>query len=164
MPTLTELAAKIVSAQASSATMTSEELISSLNKVHETLKKLESVSEPSQEIPATPAMTGKQSIKKNEIICLECGKGGFTTLKRHLTHVHSMPPSDYRKKHGIPASVTLAAKSFVEKRKAFAAERDLSSLMAKARDARGKQTEEKSKMASPKKKVAKKRSPTGKGA
>lgn len=164
MPTLIELAAQIVSSQASSSRMTSEELIVSLNKVHEKLKNLEAGAETAIETPVAPAVTGKQSIKKNEIICLECGKGGFTILKRHLSQVHDISAGEYRKKHGIPATVTLAAKSFVEKRKAYAKERDLPALMAKARDARVKKSEAKSKPSASKKQAAKKPTAGKKGA
>ena len=42
-------------------------------------------------------------MKKDEIVCLECGKG-FKSLKRHLRTHHGIEPADYRAKWGLDSS------------------------------------------------------------
>jgi predicted transcriptional regulator len=58
-----------------------------------------------------PTLTLKEAFRKNEIVCLICGKGGFKTLARHLSTAHDMKPGAYRKQFGIPSKQVLAAKS-----------------------------------------------------
>jgi len=83
MITLIELAAQLVSTQSSKTTMTTDQLISEIQKVHAGLKRLESGMEV-QEEEAKPAITAKEAFRKNEVICMICGKGGFKTLTKHL--------------------------------------------------------------------------------
>lgn len=138
MMTLTELAAEIVSAHASMTKLTSEELLQELARVHETLKKLEegTVEAGAETAETKPALTAKQSIKSNEIICLICGKGGMKTLTRHLTQFHGMKPGEYRKQFGLPSGQPLTAKKFSAERKRVAMERNLAGNLAKAREVR----------------------------
>jgi predicted transcriptional regulator len=135
MATLLELAADIVASHASTSTLTSEELVLEIQKVYSALKALEPGKAPIVEL-SKPAITVKEAFKKNEVICMICGKGGMKTLTRHLKTAHDMKPTAYKKQHGIPASQKLAAKSFSESRKKWAVERGLVDILAKARDKR----------------------------
>lgn len=149
MATLVELTAQIVASQAASSSMSSEELLKSLQSVHTMLKALEAgeaipaeASAPT-EVPAS-TMTVKQAFaKKDKVFCMICGKG-FTTLKRHLTVAHGLKPAEYRKQFGIKSSQTLAAKSYVESRRQTAIDNNLGDGLAKARAIRaaGKKTAE----------------------
>jgi predicted transcriptional regulator len=134
MSTILEMAAEILAAHASSTPMTSDELISELQKIHSTLQSLESGTEIIQHEQEKPALTGKQSIKKNEVICLLCNKGGFKTLTRHLTTAHQIKPKDYKKQFGISAKQSLSAKSLTESRKQNAIDKGLGDNLAKARE------------------------------
>jgi predicted transcriptional regulator len=138
MATLLELAAEIVSSHASVTSMSTEELLIEIQKVHAALKSLESgaevVVEETEE--AKPALTVKEAFKKNEVICMVCGKGGFKTLARHLKQAHGMKPGEYKKQFGIPSKQPLAAKSFSQARREMAQERGLSDVLAKARETR----------------------------
>ena len=135
MATIIELVSDIVSSHASSSQMTSEELVLEIQKVHAALKALESgielisVSEKVQ-----PAMTVKEAFKKNEVICMVCGKGKMKTLTRHLGMVHNMKPGEYRKQFGISSKQPLTAKTYSESRKKMALERGLIDVLARARD------------------------------
>jgi len=62
-----------------------------------------------------------------------CGKGGFKTLKRHLSQAHSLKPGQYRKQFGIPSTQKLAAKSYSEARRQTALDNNLADGLAKAR-------------------------------
>lgn len=138
MASLTELAGEIVLAHASMTSLTTEQLLEEINLVYKTLKDLDSGVVPSELIKEDqkPAISAKQSIKPNEVICLICGKGGMKTLARHLSTVHNMKPGVYKRQFGIPSSQPLTARKFSEARRKTALERDLAGNLAKAREVR----------------------------
>lgn len=162
MLTLTELAAEIVGAHASVTKLTSDELLSEISLVHETLRKLEAgtVEAVAATTEAKPAMTAKQSIKNNEIICLICGKSGMKTLVRHLMQSHGMKPGEYRRQFGLPSSQALTAKKFSAERKRVALERNLAGNLAKAREVRASNLSAAKSPTAKAKKPAAKRVPT----
>lgn len=136
MATLLEMSTEIVAAHASTTAMTGDELLQEIQKVYAALQALESGKEVAVAEEAKPAISAKQSIKANEVICLVCGKGGMKTLARHLNQMHDMKPGQYRKQFGIKSSQSLVAKNFSEARKKSAVERGLAANLAKAREVR----------------------------
>jgi predicted transcriptional regulator len=138
MATLLELAAEIVSSHASVTSMSTEELLIEIQKVHAALKSIEAGTEAvvQETEEAKPALTVKEAFKKNEVICMVCGKGGFKTLARHLKQAHGLKPGEYKKQFGIPSKQPLAARSFSQSRREMAQERGLSEVLAKARETR----------------------------
>ncbi|QXE89190.1 MucR family transcriptional regulator [Geomonas subterranea] len=133
MATLVEIAAQLVASHASHTPMTSDELIAEINKVHAALKSIEAGQSVEGVQEAKPTLTIKEAFKKNEIVCMVCGKGGFKTLSRHLSTAHGMKPSAYKKQFGIPSKQSLSAKSYSEARRAMALDRGLADNLAKAR-------------------------------
>lgn len=137
MSTLVEIAAQLVAAHASKTPMSSDEILVEISKVHAALKKLEggqSVEPVEEAKPA--ALNLKDAFKKNEVICLICGKGGFKTLSRHLSTSHGLRPAEYKKQFGIPSKQSLSAKAYSESRKKMALDRGLADNLAKAREVR----------------------------
>lgn len=139
MPTLIELTAQIVSAHIYNKLVTSDEINQELQKVHASLKALETGT-PITVVPppstAAPKLTIKQAFKKDEVICMVCGKGGFKTLKRHLAQTHDLKPGQYRKQFNIPTSQSLTSKSYSESKKQTAIDNNLADGLAKAREKR----------------------------
>lgn len=138
MSNILEMTAQIVAAHAGSTSLSSEEILEELKKVHAALTALETRAtsvEPVAE-EQKPALTIRQAFKKDEVVCMICGKGGMKTLTRHLTTAHDMNPRDYRKQFGIPSKQPLAAKAFSEERRKAAQERGLGENLAKAREVR----------------------------
>ncbi len=138
MASILEMTAQIVTAHAGATSLSSEEILEELKKVHAALSVLESgapTGEPVTE-EQKPTLTIRQAFKKDEVICMICGKGGMKTLTRHLTTAHDMKPRDYRKQFGIPSKQPLAAKAFSEERRKAAQERGLGDNLAKAREVR----------------------------
>lgn len=139
MKTLLELVADIVSSHASNTTMTTDQLVQELQTVHAALKRLEqgdSVTELSQESTGDTkesTLTVRQAFKKDEVICMECQRGGFKTLKKHLSTAHQLTPGQYRKKFGIKSTQKLAAKNFSDARRQAAEDRGMNDVLAKAR-------------------------------
>lgn len=132
MSNLLSLTAEIVSAHASNTQMTTDELYQEIENVFASLKALENgtsgiVPEQSRQL------TLKQAFKKDEVVCMVCGKGGFKTLKRHLTMAHGLKPGEYRKQFGIPSTQSLAAKSYSESRRQMAIDKGLGDGLARAR-------------------------------
>lgn len=143
MPTLLELTAEIVTAHVSNTQITSDEMVKEIQKVYETLKALEQPGSPINQQAETEKpkqISIKQAFKKDEVVCMICGKG-FTTLKRHLSTAHDLKPGQYRKQFNIPSSMPLAAKNYSESRRQAAQDRGLADVLAKAREKRaaGKQ-------------------------
>lgn len=85
------------------------------------LKRMESGAEATPE-PA-PAMDPKRSIRKNDIVCLECGQA-FKMLTKHLKS-HNMTARDYRKKYGFTSRQSLCAKALSDERSAASKERGI---------------------------------------
>lgn len=136
MATLVEIAAQLVSSHASSTPMTSDELLAEISKVHSALKSLEAGQAVEGAEEVKPALTLKEAFKKNEVVCLVCGKGGFKTLARHLSTAHGLKPGAYKKQFGIASKQALSAKSYSEARRKMAQDRGLADNLAKAREVR----------------------------
>jgi len=155
MATLVELASQIVTAQATTSPMSTEDVLSALSSIHARLKQLENGTAPAAEAaeevqqPA-PSLTIKDAFKKNEVVCMECGKGGFKTLARHIGVSHGMKPGEYRKKFGIPAKQSLAAKSYSDSRRQMAVTAGLAQNLEKARAVRRGNLEKKAAAVVPK--------------
>ena len=136
MATLVEIAAQIVASHASNTPMTSDQLIFEIGKVHNALKNLEA-GQPVEAVEDTkPILTVKEAFKKNEIICMVCGKGGFKTLARHLSTAHSLKPGEYKKQFGIASKQPLSARNYSVARRKMAMDRGLADNLAKAREVR----------------------------
>ncbi len=156
MSTIIDLTAEIVMAHASSTQMSSDELLQEIQKVHALLQAIEGGPTPVAEEPRPP-LTLKQAFRKDEVICMVCGKGGMKSLTRHLKQ-HGLKPGQYRKQFGIPSSQSLTARSFSEARRKMAEERGLGDVLAKARKVRAANLKTKTKKvapANPAKKTAK---------
>lgn len=142
MKALIELVAEIVSSHASNTTMTTEQIVTEIQTIHAALKNLESspagsdISEAVEEQPKESSLTVRQAFKKDEVICMVCHKGGFKTLKKHLSTAHQLTPGQYRKQFGIKSSQKLAARNFSDARRKAAEERGMTDILAKAREKR----------------------------
>ena len=136
MATILEMTSDLVSSHASTTPMTFEELILEIKKVYAALQALEAVVAVEVIEDIKQAISIKEAFKKNEVICMVCGKGKMKTLTRHLNMVHNMKPGEYRKQFGIPSKQPLTAKSYSESRRKFAEERGLGDVLAKARETR----------------------------
>jgi predicted transcriptional regulator len=136
MATLLEMTAEIVKAHAAASKLTSEELLGDLRKVYAALQRLGSLQPTGTEEKLRPVLTVKQAFKKDEVICMVCGKGGMKTLSRHLNSIHDLKPSAYRKQFGIRWNQALTATSFTESRRVMALERGLADNLVKAREVR----------------------------
>jgi predicted transcriptional regulator len=141
MSNLIEMATEIVSAHASTSSLSREELIAELKDVYGLLSRLEKTETTAfgeaKEAEAGPAVSLRKAFGKDQVTCMICGKK-MKTLARHLGSAHDMKPGSYRKEFGILRTQPLAARNYSEKRRQMAVERGLGENLAKARAARGK--------------------------
>ncbi len=84
--------------------------------VHQTLAALgpeEAASRPE------PAVSIKQSVKPEYIVCLEDDKK-LKMLKRHLRTAYNMTPDEYRERWGLPRDYPMVAPNYAKKRSELA--------------------------------------------
>ena len=91
-----------------------DELPALIGSLHEALTKLESGEEIRE-----PAVPIDKSVKRSEIICLECGKGQ-KTLKRHLMSGHGLSADEYRARWGLGRDYPLVAPNYAKQRSEMA--------------------------------------------
>ncbi|MFP4475782.1 MAG: MucR family transcriptional regulator [Desulfatibacillaceae bacterium] len=146
--TLAEMAAEIVAAQAAHTPMSADELSEALQKTAQalaTIKKQEEVAadqpvplnmstEEAGELEALRA-NPKRSIRKNKIICLECGKEFRQLTNGHLKE-HGLTTREYRIKYGFSLRQPLSAQSLTARRKRNAKERGLGEMLKEARQSK----------------------------
>jgi len=140
MATILEMATELVTAHASTSSMTKEELLAEIKEVYNALSAMEKGEMPeeqqsSEEQEEAPVVSKRKAFGKNAVTCMICGKQ-MKTLARHLKTAHDMKPTEYRKQFDIPRTQPLAAKAYSESRKQMAIDRGLGENLAKARAAK----------------------------
>lgn len=115
---LVGLTADIVSAHVSHNNVTTADVPTLIHTVYEALSK---TGQPeAEEIPALePAVSIRNSIKPDFIVCLEDGKK-LKMLKRYLRTNYNMSPEEYRAKWGLPKDYPMVAPSYRQTRSALA--------------------------------------------
>ena len=108
------LATKLATSYLGNNKLARDELPGLIGRLHETLTKLES-----GEIVSEPAVPVDKSVKRSQIICLECGKGQ-KMLKRHLMSGHGLTADDYRARWGLNRDYPLVAPNYAKQRSEMA--------------------------------------------
>ena len=91
-------------------------LISSLGDALEQASKIDAAAD---EAAPQPAVSIKQSVQREYIVCLEDGKHALT-LKRHRRSAHGMTPQQYRQKWRLPHDYPMSAPAYCEQRSQLA--------------------------------------------
>ena len=115
--TLLELAAKIVSAHVANNHIDAAGLPALIQSVFDALSGVDTVQPAEQAL--VPAVSIKQSVKQDHIVCLEDGKK-LKMLKRHLMTAYQMTPEQYRTKWGLPRDYPMVAPDYAERRSVLA--------------------------------------------
>ncbi len=109
-----ELVSKLVSAYVSNNSLPPSEIPHLIKTVHEALKS------PGQAVAKPePAVSIKQSVKPEYIVCLDDGKK-LKMLKRHLRTAYNMSPDEYRQKWGLPSDYPMVAPKYAAVRSELA--------------------------------------------
>ena len=71
------------------------------------------------EIERTPAVSIRQSVHRDYVVCLDCGRRG-QMLKRHLATGHGLSVEQYRVRWTLPREHPMTAPSYSERRSSLA--------------------------------------------
>ena len=139
---LVELCAEVVTAQAQSRQMTSEEVAGSIRTVFQTLQELEQHIEEAHEyetdIEEALMLLRRQpqkAFQRTKVYCLECGKSFKLLSNRHLA-THDLTPRVYKQKWGFPLRTSLSAQTLTARRRQLAKSRGMGGALAEWRAAR----------------------------
>jgi predicted transcriptional regulator len=115
-----ELTSTIVAAYVRRNEIGSDQLGTLISTVHQALSGL---GKPAAEIEAerTPAVTIRRSVRRDHVVCLECGWRGLT-LRRHLATGHGLTVEQYRARWNPPRDHPITAPSYSERRSGLAKE------------------------------------------
>jgi predicted transcriptional regulator len=114
------LTARIVESYVRHHTVGTSEVSELITSVHGALAQL---GRPSQsEEVLTPAVSIRQSVRQDYVICLDCGYRA-KTLRRHISTRHSLSRDEYLKRWGLRRDHRLTAPAYSEQRSEMAKER-----------------------------------------
>ena len=90
-----------------------------IKSVHGALAQLGKPNEPEEVL--TPAVSVRQSVRQDFVVCLDCGYRA-KMLRRHIITRHSLSPDEYFKRWGLRKDHPLTAPAYSEQRSAMAKE------------------------------------------
>ena len=113
------LTAKIVRGYVRHHRLGLDQLPDLIASVHRTLGQLGQQVQPAEVL--TPAVSIRQSVRHDYVVCLDCGYRG-KTLRRHLGVRHSLNGDEYRRRWGLRSDHPLTAPAYSEQRSTLAKE------------------------------------------
>jgi predicted transcriptional regulator len=111
------LTAKIVGSYLRHHTVGASELPNLITSVHRALTEVGRPNPP--EVSLTPAVSVRQSIRQDYVVCLDCGHRG-KTLRRHISSRHGLSADEYLKRWALRPDHPLTAPAYSEHRSALA--------------------------------------------
>jgi|SRR6516225_5537852 len=88
-----------------------------ITSVHRALSQLGSPVQPEEVL--TPAVSIRQSVRYDYVVCLHCGYRAMMLL-RHIARQHGLSREEYLKRWGLPADHPLTAPAYSERRSTLA--------------------------------------------
>lgn len=134
--TLITLTSDIVAAHVSNNSVTVDDVPALISNVYSALSSLGGGVVVAEERPE-PAVSVRASVKKDHIVCLDCGKK-MKMLKRHLSTEHGMTPDEYRARWDLGADYPLVAPNYAETRRKLAKQIGLGKIPGQKRGRRKK--------------------------
>ena len=111
------LTPKIVGSYLRHHTVGATELPNLITSVHRALTEVGRPNPP--EVSLIPAVSVRQSVRQDYVVCLDCGYRG-KTLRRHISSRHSLSADEYLKRWGLRQDHPLTAPAYSEHRSALA--------------------------------------------
>ena len=111
------LTGKIVGSYLRHHTVGATELPNLITSVHRALTEAGRPNPP--EVSLTPAVSVRQSVRHDYVICLDCGYRG-KTLRRHIRSRHGLSADEYLKRWALRPDHPLTAPAYSERRSALA--------------------------------------------
>ena len=116
--TLITLTSDIVAAHVSNNSVAVDDVPTLISNVYSALSGLGGGGSVEETRP-DPAVSVRASVKKDHIICLDCGKK-MKMLKRHLSTEHDMSPEEYRQRWELPSDYPMVAPDYADTRRDLA--------------------------------------------
>ena len=116
--TLITLTSDIVAAHVSNNSVAVDDVPTLISNVYSALSGLDAAGSATEPAP-DPAVSVRSSVKKDHLVCLDCGKK-MKMLKRHLSTEHDMTPEDYRARWGLSADYPMVAPDYAATRRDLA--------------------------------------------
>ena len=116
--TLITLTSDIVAAHVSNNDVDVVEVPELITSVHGALSGLGD-DQPKEEPRPDPAVSIRASVKREHIVCLDCGKK-MKMLKRHLSTEHDLTIDEYRQRWELNADYPMVAPAYAETRRDLA--------------------------------------------
>jgi len=113
------LTAKIVRGYVRHHRLGPDQLPDLIASVHRTLGQVGQQVQPAEVL--TPAVSIRQSVRHDYVVCLDCGYRG-KTLRRHLGVRHGLNGDEYRRRWGLRSNHPLTAPAYSEHRSTLAKE------------------------------------------
>jgi predicted transcriptional regulator len=114
-----ELATKIVAAYLKNNQLAIDRIAGLISSVCQALANLEKLMAKEEEALHIPAVPIRQSVRRDHVICLDCGWRG-KMLRRHLSVVHGMTVQEYRARWNLPANHAVTAPAYSARRATMA--------------------------------------------
>jgi predicted transcriptional regulator len=130
--------AEIVSSYLSRNQIAATDLPKLISTLYESLQSLGKPVEP--EPSRNPAVSVRQSVTRDYVVCLECGWRG-NMLRRHIMARHGLSADEYRARWNLSREHPLVAPGYSEKRSGLAKELGLGKRMRGAAPTAGSTTE-----------------------
>ncbi|WP_324808432.1 MucR family transcriptional regulator [Sphingomonas sp. LY29] len=115
---LIDLTADIVAAHVNNNSVAISDVATLISNVHSALAGLSS-NKTTIEERKEPAVSIRQSVKPDYLVCLEDGKK-MKMLRRYLMTNYGMTPEEYRTKWNLPKDYPMTAPSYAERRRDLA--------------------------------------------
>ena len=116
--TLITLTSDIVAAHVSNNSVAVDEVPTLISNVYSALSGLGGETGSAEPTPE-PAVSVRASVKKDHMVCLDCGKK-MKMLKRHLSTEHGMTPDEYRARWNLGADYPMVAPDYAATRRDLA--------------------------------------------
>src|SRR5215471_18320151 len=111
------LASKIVRSYVRHHKLAADELSDLIKTVHQAIGQLGAPPEPEE--VRTPAVSVRQSVRRDYVICLDCGFRG-KSLRRHISIRHGLSREEYLLRWGLRSDYPLTAPAYSERRSGLA--------------------------------------------
>ena len=111
------LTSKIVRSYVRHHKLAANELSDLIETVHQAIGKVGAPPEPEE--VRTPAVSVRQSVRRDYVICLDCGFRG-KTLRRHIAMMHGLTRIEYLQRWGLRSNHPLTAPAYSERRSGLA--------------------------------------------
>ncbi len=114
-----EMATDLVASYVSNNKLDKDELADLLRQVYLSMQATIDMEVVIPKEKPSPAYPIEDSVKSEQIYCLECGRA-YKSLKRHLRTAHETNPKAYRDKWGLPADYPMVAPDYSKQRSSLA--------------------------------------------